>query len=231
MIESISMLERLANPNKPPLSIADLEDLRLSFMDPSSNKEELGQKLEGMAVAFQGQGDLSEWHFETLDAIDECFVKHYMPNGEISTSLFVPDSAENLNMFSAYCDAVDQVLRSKMSQRPQYAREYFAYFSIWKIQGYSFPVPLGTKSAILALNILAGKFNNGLVEVSSNNPFIWLEPRIGTHPIRGWKKIFSICNAFSTADRMCSYPRFIIELHMRSVNIIWCNAHAGLNRG
>lgn len=167
MMESITNLERLANPLKPPMSVADLEEVRLTCMDGTFDKEKTSKKLEGMASAFEGRGDLSNWHFSTLDAIDECFVKHYMVNGEVSSALFVPDSVVNLNMFNGYCNGVDEVLRSKTSQRPQYAREYFAYFSIWQVQGEKFPVPLGTKSAILALEKLCEKFKDGFVEVRS----------------------------------------------------------------
>lgn len=164
-MESIEMLERLANPEKPPLSIGELEKIREAFMDPTSDKKELRSKLEGMADAFRGRGDLSEWHFEMLDAIDGCFIEHYMPNGEISTALFMPDSPANTDAFGAYCEAVDQKLRGKVFQRPKYAREYFAYFSIWEMQGYSFPVPLGTKSVVQAVNMLSSEFNPGFVEV------------------------------------------------------------------
>jgi hypothetical protein len=166
MLESIEILEHLANPNKPPLSVGELEDIRIAFLDPDSDKDALRESLKGMTTAFQGRGDVSEWHYEMLDAIDECFVDQYMKTGEISTALFVPNSAANLNDFSAYCEAVDQKIRSNGSQRPKYAREYFAYFSIWQMQGYSFPVPLGTKSVIRALDTLAEVFNPGFVEVS-----------------------------------------------------------------
>jgi hypothetical protein len=166
MIESVEMLERLANPEAPPLTLSEIEKIRVEYMNPTSNKEELRKKLEGMAIAFRGRGDLSEWPFEILDAIDECFVEHYMKNGEISTSLFVVDSAANLNNFSAYCDAVDQRLRNSGFDRPPYVREYFAYLSIWQVHGYSFPVPLGTRSVIRALDSLSTGFESGFTEVS-----------------------------------------------------------------
>jgi hypothetical protein len=169
MVESVETLERLANPTKPPLSIVELEKLRLAFMDPSSDKEELRHKLEGMAEAYQGRGDLSDWHFEMLNAIDECFVEHYMSSGEISTELFVPDSPGNVTQFLAYCNSVDEKLKRQASQRPTYAREYFAYFSIWQMHGYMFPVPLGTQSVIQSLNLITEEFNTGFVEVSHLN--------------------------------------------------------------
>jgi hypothetical protein len=192
MMESIEMLERLANPQKPPLSVEELQKIRVAFMDPSSNKVELRRKLEGMAEAFQGRGDLSQWHFEMLDAIDECFVEHYMKKGEISTSLFVPDSPANINNFLAYCNAADEKLRGKVSQRPKYAREYFAYLSIWQVQGYSFPVPLGTQSVMRALSLLADEFQPGCAEVrclysSCVRPADGMVsyPRMGWSPFRG----------------------------------------------
>jgi hypothetical protein len=166
MMESIEILERLANCNKPPLDIDELEAIRLEFMDPRSDTAALRSKLKGMADAFQDRGELTLWHPEMLDAIDGCFVEHFMSDGDVSTSLFVPDSAANANNFSAYCDAVDEKLRGKLDQRPKYAREYFAYYSIWQMQGYAFPVPLGTKSVIHALEMLTQEFNGGFVEVS-----------------------------------------------------------------
>ena len=165
MLESIEMLERLANPEEPPLSLGELERIRLAFMKPSSDKGDLREKLQGMAIAFQGRGDLSEWPFEILDAIDECFVNQYMKNGEISTSLFVVDSAANTNNFIAYCDAVDQRLRNSGFDRPRYACEYFAYFSIWQVHGYTFPVPLGTQSVMRSLEMVSNKFETGFIEV------------------------------------------------------------------
>jgi hypothetical protein len=165
MLESIELLERLANPQKPPLTLADLESIRTAFMDPSSDKAELRRQLEGMATAFQGRGDLSNWQFEMLDAIDECFIEQYMKNGEISTSLFAVDNAANINNYCTYCDAVDQRLRSSSGDRPRYAREYFAYSSIWQVHGYPFPVPLGTQSVMRALDMLASEFRPGFTEV------------------------------------------------------------------
>jgi hypothetical protein len=165
MLESVEMLERLANPQPPPLSLAELERIRSAFMSPSSDKVDLRRQLEGMALAFEGRGDLSRWQFEMLDAIDECFIDNFMKNGEVSTSLFAVDNAANINNYSKYCDAVDQRLRSSAPDRPEYAREYFAYLSIWQVHGYPFPVPLGTQSVMQALDTLATDFRPGFVEV------------------------------------------------------------------
>ena len=208
MMESIEILERLANPQKPPLSLGELQKIQRAFVDPSSDKEELRRKLEGMAEAFQGRGDVSEWQYEILDAIDECFVDQYMKNDEILRSLFVPNDAANLNQFGAYCDAVDQQLRIKEKGRPRYAREYFAYFSIWQVQGYAFPVPLGTQSVVRAVNLLAKEFRLGLSEVSHSSERVWdgpagrkcSYPRVGSVPIRGWE-------VFLSTGRKCSYPQ------------------------
>lgn len=158
MMESIEILERLANLQKPPLSLSELQKIQCAFVDPLSDKEELWQKLEGMAEAFQGCGDVSEWQYKILDGIDKCFVNEYMKNNEILMLLFVPNSAGNLNQFSVYYDAADQQLRIKEKGRPQYAQEYFTYFSIWQVQGYAFPVPLGMQSIVQAVNMLAKEF-------------------------------------------------------------------------
>jgi hypothetical protein len=52
IIESIEMLKRLANLNKPPLSIGKLEKIQVAFMDPTLDKKEQCSKLEGMTDTF-----------------------------------------------------------------------------------------------------------------------------------------------------------------------------------
>jgi len=199
------MLERLANTEKPPLDIDELEAIRIEFMDPKSDKAALRGRLKGMADAFQERGELTSWHHEMLDAIDECFVEHFMTNGNVSTALFVPDSATNANSFSAYCDAVDEKLRGKLDQRPKYAREYFAYYSIWQMQGYSFPVPLGTKSVVQSLNMLAHEFNAGFVEVR-HLIRLYCVPRIGTFPYAAQNHTSYRCESVGFVPRIGTFP-------------------------
>ena len=49
---------------------------------------------------------------------------------------------------------------------PQYAREYFAYYSLWDLQGFTFPMPLGTQSVIYSVAMLLQDYREGFKEVS-----------------------------------------------------------------
>ena len=116
----------------------------------------------------QGRGDLREWSPEVLDMIDKMFLKNYAHKDYgFQMELFFPDSQDNYTRFRQYCDGVDQILRENASGAPPYAREYFAYYSIWEMRGYRFPVPLGTASVIAAVDAIAANVRKGLVEVSN----------------------------------------------------------------
>src|SRR5882762_5722028 len=126
------------------MDVSELEAKRLEFMTANEDeKVALRAELAEMEKAFQGRGDLGKWTPEVLKKIDEIFVKHYKIGEEVSPMLFFPDCGENYNKFLEYCDEVDQVLRLNASGAPPYAREYFAYYSIWQMRGFRFPVPLG----------------------------------------------------------------------------------------
>jgi hypothetical protein len=119
-----------------------------------------------MEDAFNVRGDLSSWSPEVLDAIDACFTANYLEsNGDPSPFLFFPDNVNNLNQFTAYCTAVDHALRSHANSAPKHACEYFAYYSVWQMRNFRFPVPLGTKSVVGALNGIATSLRNGFIEV------------------------------------------------------------------
>jgi hypothetical protein len=124
-----------------------------------------------METAFKGRSDLSTWGpgngEKLLDEIDKCFVNNYYEDGHPCNSLFFPSCADNLNRFDNYCMAVDEVLRTH-NDAPPYARQYFAYAMIWKKHGHKFPMPLGTKSLVEAVDTLAKKYCRGLREVSSS---------------------------------------------------------------
>jgi hypothetical protein len=151
----------------PPLNFRDIEKKRGQFKAPNGDTDALRSSLKGMEDAFRTPGDLSLWTPELLDDIDDCFIKNYMDlDGEPVACLFFPDSAENLNIFMSYCSDVDVVLRRHSELVPRYAREYFAYYSIWEMRGWQFPVPLGTQSVIGLLNKMVRKMEKGFSEVS-----------------------------------------------------------------
>jgi hypothetical protein len=166
MIESVLMLERIATSEKPPLDYDHINELRSEFMVANGKDDGLRKKLEGVEDAFLRRGDLSSWEPEVLTEIDEVFVSHYMVNGEPTPFLFFPKSSSNANAFETYCSDVDLILRNRKTQVPEFAREYFAFYSIYQMRGYAFPVPLGTRSVIFALHQMATAVKDGFTEVS-----------------------------------------------------------------
>lgn len=122
-------------------------------------------KLSTMEAAFEGRGDISTWTPALLDEIDDCFVNNFYDSRKLCDSLFFPGCADNLNRFGKYCTDVDRVLQTGVKV-PPYARTYFAYAMLWQTHGHKFPIPLGTKSVIEAVDTLAKKYRRGLREVS-----------------------------------------------------------------
>lgn len=118
-----------------------------------------------MEAAFEGRGDISTWTPALLDEIDDCFVNNFYDSRKLCDSLFFPGCADNLNRFGKYCTDVDRVLQTGVKV-PPYARTYFAYAMLWQTHGHKFPIPLGTKSVIEAVDTLAKKYRRGLREVS-----------------------------------------------------------------
>jgi hypothetical protein len=169
MIESMEMLQRIANPNKPPLTLKEIQDARAAIADTSNIDEEEAIKggLLEMDDAFRlGQGSLTDWSPELLDAIDACFVENFIKEGEPNASLFYPNSADGLDLFTKYFEEVDIILQTS-SKVPPYARHYFAYFCIWQMQPYVyFPLPLGTASVIGIVNKMMHRVRHGMAEVS-----------------------------------------------------------------
>ena len=174
LIESIEFLERIANEQKPPMEAAEIERKRMELMSPNADKEAVKQDLEAMEEAFQGRGRVESWSPSILEKIDGCFLKHYTkgPKGdEIDESLFFPDNANNLNIFTKYCSEVDDVLHRATEGVPRYAQEYFAYYTIWEKRGYAFPVPLGTRSVVEVLHRMTERVEKGFSEVSTYSEF------------------------------------------------------------
>lgn len=166
MIESVEMLEHICNDSVPPMSYKALDKKRLEFNREGADIKALGEQMTEMKTAFEDRGDLEKWVPDLMEKIDDCFVKNYMVDGEPVPSLFFPNSWDNYNHFVTYCDDVDKVLRTHRGRGPKHGREYFAYYSIWQLHGYAFPVPLGTRSVVYALHQIASKIRKGMIEVS-----------------------------------------------------------------
>jgi hypothetical protein len=167
MTESVEVLSHLANEEKPPLGRGRLEGIRRGFRGASDEKmSELKGQLGEMSTAFQGRGDLTNWPTDALNEIDGCFLECFMTNGQVSPWAFVPGNEKYLIKFVEYCDKVDRVLVKFTGEVPVYAREWFAFYSIWEVHGYAFPMPLGTSSVISAMAGILGCMEDGVVEVS-----------------------------------------------------------------
>jgi hypothetical protein len=166
IMDSVEILEKLANPSVPPLDKEEIERKGAQLMDGGAVEAEARQALSSMKGAFRLRGDLSAWRDEVLMKIDECFTKNYHISGKLCQTIFFPENADNQNRFMQYCSDVDCVLRTNAQLVPKYAREYFAYYAIWTLHGYPFPMPLGTASVIEALDTLMSRYQDGMREVS-----------------------------------------------------------------
>jgi len=168
MTESVGILERLANEDVPPIRRGELDKIRDAYSDPASNKEDLDKQLSVMKTAFKKRGNLKLWDRDPLERIDEIFEECFMCDGEASSWLFARNNHTNLEQFGKYCLEVDRALAMFSDKVPRYARDWFAYYCIWEVHGYLFPMPLGTSKAVGALEQMAQTYRNGIVEVSSN---------------------------------------------------------------
>lgn len=167
MIESVEFLERMCNEKEPPMSLDDITTARLEFIVADGDDEGLRKRMKPMKLAFKERGDLSSWSPEVLKKIDDCFVKHYyMADNKLSPYFLFPDDPDSNNHFLLYCDDVDLILRTNEDNVPSFAREWFAYYSIYQMQDFAFPVPLGTASVVHALDTLLKVVRKGFVEVS-----------------------------------------------------------------
>ena len=174
IVESVENLERMCNEEAPPMTLAEINEKREAFYVSGWNPAEIGrlrEEMKDMEKTFRlGRGDLKQWEPEVLAKIDESFKAVYQSKGEsFDISLYFPDCRDSVEKFQRYCDKVDQILRENPSGCPPYAREYFAYYSIWEMRGYRFPVPLGTATAIEALDATAANCENGFIEVSDHD--------------------------------------------------------------
>jgi hypothetical protein len=186
-VDSIDTIERLANTEQPPLKVRDITALIDKLSAKTEDEATIKDKLSGMATVFQGRASLSTWNPDILDKIDECFVNSFYDAGTPCSSLFFPKSANYMNRFTGYCGAVDRVFLSNPNTSPPYAREYFAYAMIWQLHGHRFPMPLGTASAVEAVNFLATKYHRGLSEVTiSLLSFLTVSHRSGCQTCRVW---------------------------------------------
>ncbi|KAN0128163.1 hypothetical protein V8E53_014015 [Lactarius tabidus] len=209
LVESVEVLERLANPEKPPLSMARIDTISDSLREPLGDIDKAVENLEGMKKAFDGRGDPRKWTPELLNEIDECFVNNYYDNGSVCNSLFIPDNEDNICRFERYCSDVDKVLTDNHATAPPFAREYFAYATIWKVHGRAFPIPLGTASVILAVHQLLRKHELGLTETC----YTWRTCGVhvhhmcttyGTCPIRGARAVLTL---YTWVEQPCTTYR------------------------
>lgn len=165
MTDSVEILEHIANEETPALKRSELEAIRDAFGEESSDKDALRERLSGMATSFRGRGNVTQWRTIVLEKIDECFEQHFMSSGAVYTWVFVPDNAQYLNAYARYCAGVDRILSTYSHQVPRHARDYFAYYSIWEVQGYAFPMPLGTSKVVSALETTLNEYRDGVIEV------------------------------------------------------------------
>jgi hypothetical protein len=168
MTESVQILELLANEKAPPIERQRLQKIRADFGKDGVDKKKLRDELSrsGIAQAFRGRGRLDKWPVNVLNSIDDCFEKHFMVQEGISGWAFVQNSGKNLDAFTEYCTGVDRILATYSDTVPRYAREWFAYYSIWEVQGYAFPMPLGTSKVIRMVEGLLSVYRDGVNEVS-----------------------------------------------------------------
>jgi hypothetical protein len=174
----VEILERIANPEEPPLRLSEIDRMRSEITSNPSKEAEYTEQLNKMETAFRGRGEPGVWRNEILNGIDSIFVTCYTDEEtqQISESLFFPNSSDNQTRFRRYYVQVDQFLRERPDHVPMYCREYFAYYTLWRKMGYDFPMPLGTASVIMALHNIADRYKLGLCEVSTKDG--WM-PRIG----------------------------------------------------
>jgi hypothetical protein len=168
IIDSIEMLERIANPEEPPLEFSEISSRHdeVEYAEPEERAEVLSSLDDMEKVFMRGRGSLEQWTPEVLEAIDKCFRTLFMSGEEPVAHLFFPYDDRGIELFNEYCDAVDGVLQANADKIPPYAREYFAYFTIWEKRDYAFPVPLGTASVIECLHKMASRVCKGMIEVS-----------------------------------------------------------------
>lgn len=169
LTESVETLERIANPKKPVLKLAEIVAKREAIGEAQEERAimKLKKSLKEMDEAYLcGRGDLEMWTPEIMKKIDKCFVENFMSGGEPVDFLFFPNSVEYLNAYDTYHRDVDDVLVKHQSEVSRYTWEYFAYTTIWEMRGFKFPVPLGTASVFECLHKIVSGRRKGFKEVS-----------------------------------------------------------------
>ena len=208
-MDSIDVLERVANTERPPLNAKEIEEIGNKLGSRAQTQEDIQGRPSNMATAFEGRADANTWSDELLGKIDDCFVEYFYEGGAPCSFLFFPACPQYLNRFSGYRNDVDRILRENPDLAPPYAREYFAYAMIWQLHGYKFPMPLGTASVIEAVHVLATRFCRGVCEVSTSLPVansLPCPPRIGYLSMRG----ILLGEGLSTAHGLFVYARYSI---------------------
>ena len=172
LIQSIETLEHIASKVKPKHSLQRISEARQKFkkeyaryeVDPGLLKQDFGRFDEEYRA---GRGNLGDWTPALLDDIDDCFVNNYTDMGGAFPveSLFFPKAGDNLDRYDKYCNEVDNILRKPENKAPPFARYYFAVSTIWAMRGYSFPVPLGTRSVVECLHKMTLNVRRGFEEV------------------------------------------------------------------
>ena len=167
--ESVEMLDRIANLEKPPMTIKEIEKKRGLMAAAKTVEEEnkIKDSLQKMDQHYiRGRGDMEIWTPELLEEIDNCFVANFMKGGEPMDFLFVPCCPEYLNVYDKYAKKVDDFLLNHADSKVTHARHYFIYTTIWEMRGFKFPVPLGTRSVVECLDKMLSRRRKGLIEVS-----------------------------------------------------------------
>jgi hypothetical protein len=166
-VEYVDVLECMANLEKPPLDREAIKKIQRQLLNLASDKAILKGKLSEIERIFRGCGDMSKWNEELLAKINAQFVKRYLDDtGQPHDHLFFPNNPENLNTFTQYYQDIDHLLTMHPDLAPKYAREYFSYYAIWEMQGYAFPMPLGTARIVKTLDKLAARYSCGFCEMS-----------------------------------------------------------------
>jgi hypothetical protein len=168
MIMSIESLERMASDVKPPLVLKDIRKRADDMYYATEGDRPAAREAfaDMRAVYMSGRGDVSQWTPEVLDDIDECFVKHFMEDGEPIPSLFYPHDEGALLRYGEYVTAVETVMDKHSTTLPRYAKEYMSYYLAFDRDVTPFPIPVGTASVILCLHKLADRVRKGFIEVS-----------------------------------------------------------------
>ena len=120
LVESIEILEQLANRSASPLDKETIQSLRGQLLEQLLTSAESDKQLiVKIEVSFEGQGNASSWHGKLLAKIDKCFVHNYHKSGASYRLLFSLESSKNINQFTKYCTDIDKTLleNAKIARR------------------------------------------------------------------------------------------------------------------